>query len=210
MLIVGLTGSIGMGKSTASSILRRFGLPVYDADRAVHALLAKGGAAVVPIEAAFPESVERGAVDRQALGKRVFGDAAALARLEAITHPLVREVQRGFLRRAALARAPMVVLDIPLLFETGGDRRCDASILVTAPLFLQAARVLARPGMDAAKLAGIRARQMSEPEKRRRADFVVATGLDKGTTLRELKRIVTLLAGRRGRHWPPRNHDRRR
>ena len=210
MLIVGLTGSIGMGKSTASSILRRFGLLVYDADRAVHALLAKGGAAVVPIEAAFPGSVERGAVDRQALGKRVFGDAAALARLEAITHPLVREVQRGFLRRAALARAPMVVLDIPLLFETGGDRRCDASILVTAPLFLQAARVLARPGMDAAKLAGIRARQMSEPEKRRRADFVVATGLDKGTTLRELRRIVTLLADRRGRHWPPRNRDRRR
>ncbi len=208
MLIVGLTGSIGMGKSTASSILRRFGLPVYDADRAVHALLAAGGGAVAPIEAAFPDVVERGAVDRQALGKQVFGDADALARLEAITHPLVREAQRGFLRRAALARAPMVVLDIPLLFETGGDRRCDASILVTAPLFLQALRVLARPGMDAAKLAGIRARQMSEPGKRKRADFVVATGLDKGATLRALKRIVTLLAGRRGRHWPPRHRRR--
>ncbi len=208
MLIVGLTGSIGMGKSTASSILRRFGLPVYDADRAVHALLAAGGAAVAPIEAAFPGVVKRGAVDRQTLGKQVFGDADALARLEAITHPLVREAQRAFLRRAALTRAPMVVLDIPLLFETGGDRRCDASILVTAPLFLQALRVLARPGMDAAKLAGIRARQMSEPGKRKRADFVVATGLDKGATLRALKRIVTLLAGRRGRHWPPRHRRR--
>ena len=210
MLIIGLTGSIGMGKSTAGAILRRFGLPVYDADRAVHTLLAAGGAAVAPIEAAFPGTVKRGAVDRQALGKQVFGDATALARLESITHPLVREVQLGFLKRAALGRAPMVVLDIPLLFETGGDRRCDASILVTAPSFLQALRVLARPGMDAAKLAGIRARQMLEPEKRRRADFVVATGLDKGRTLRELKRIVTLLAGRRGHHWPPRDHRRRR
>lgn len=209
MLIVGLTGSIGMGKSTAGEILRRFGLPVYDADKAVHAVLAKDGAAVAPIEAAFPGTVERGAVDRQALGKQVFGDVDALARLEAITHPLVREVQRAFLRRAALARAPLVVLDIPLLFETGGDRRCDASILVTAPLFLQAMRVLARPGMDAAKLAGIRARQMSEPEKRKRADFVVVTGLDKGRTLRDLRRIVTLLADRRGRHWPPRDHRRR-
>jgi dephospho-CoA kinase len=209
MLIVGLTGSIGMGKSTAGAILRRFGLPVYDADRAVHLLLAAGGAAVAPIDAAFPGTVKRGAVDRQALGGKVFGDAAALARLEAITHPLVHEVQRGFLRRAALARAPMVVLDIPLLFETGGERRCDASILVTAPRFLQAMRVLARPGMDTAKLAGVRARQMSESEKRKRADFVVVTGLDKGRTLRELKRIVTLLAGRRGQHWPPRIQRRR-
>lgn len=210
MLIVGLTGSIGMGKSNAAAALRRLGLPVYDADAMVHGLLAgtgagagaRGGEVVPAIAAAFPGIVRDGVVDRQALGARVFGDTDALARLEAITHPLVREKQRAFLRAAALRREAMVVLDIPLLFETGGERRCDASILVTAPAFLQAQRVLARPGMTAAKFAGIRARQMSETDKRRRADFVVLTGLDKGRTLRALRRIVTLLRQRPGRHWP--------
>jgi dephospho-CoA kinase len=204
MLIVGLTGSIGMGKSTAGAMLRGMGIPVYDADAVVHGLLARGGAAVAPVEAAFPGTVGNGAVDRQALGRTVFGDAAALGRLEAITHPLVRRAQRAFLRRAALGRAAMVILDIPLLFETGGDRSCDATILLTAPQFLQRQRVLSRPGMTPEKLAGIQARQMPEAEKRRRAGFIVMTGLDKGQTLRALRRIVTLLAGRPGRHWPPR------
>ncbi len=204
MLIVGLTGSIGMGKSTAGAMLRGMGIPVYDADAVVHGLLARGGAAVAPIEAAFPGTVGNGAVDRQALGRTVFGDAAALARLEAITHPLVRRRQRAFLRRAALGREAMVILDIPLLFETGGDRYCDTTILLNAPRFLQRQRVLCRPGMTPEKLAGIQARQMPEAEKRRRAEFIVMTGLDKGQTLRALRRIVTLLADRPGRHWPPR------
>ncbi len=204
MLIVGLTGSIGMGKSTAGAMLRGMGIPVYDADAAVHGLLARGGAAVAQIEAAFPGAVADGAVDRQALGRVVFGDAAALARLEAITHPLVRRRQREFLRRAALRREAMAILDIPLLFETGGDRYCDATILLTAPRFLQRQRVLSRPGMTPEKLAGIRARQMPEAAKRRAAEFIVMTGLDKGRTLRALRRIVTLLADRPARHWPPR------
>ena len=202
MIVLGLTGSIGMGKSTASAMFRRMGIPVYDSDASVHVVLGKGGAAVGPIGAAFPGVVVDGAVDRQALGKRVFGDDAALKSLEAIVHPLVRRVQDDFLKRCAARRCPLVVLDIPLLFEVRLDIRCDAAIVVSAPAFIQAARVLARPGMTREKFDGILARQMPDAEKRRRADFVVSTGCGRRPTLNRLREIVTLLSGRRGTKWP--------
>lgn len=204
MVILGLTGSIGMGKSTAAAVLRRLGLPVHDADATVHELLARGGAAVAPIGAAFPEAVRDGAVDRQRLGARVFEDPAALARLEAIVHPLVRRRALDFLKTQARRRRPLVVLDIPLLFETGGEALCDAVVVVTAPLRVQAARVLSRPGMTRAKFAAIRAQQMSDAEKRRRADFVVKTGLGRRESLRRLTAIVRLMKTRPARRWPPR------
>ncbi len=203
-MILGLTGSIAMGKSTAARILRRLGIPVYDADGAVHRLLGRGGAAVAPIAAAFPEAVRDGAVDRQALGAIVFRDRAALARLERIVHPLVRRAQESFLRRQAARRARLVVLDIPLLLEGDGASRCDAVIVVSAPASLQEQRALSRPGMSRERLAGIRARQMPDREKRRRADFVVATGLGKRHSLRRLVQIVRVMRKSRGRQWPPR------
>lgn len=193
MRVLGLTGSIGMGKSTAANMLRRMGLPLHDADAAVHRLFAVGGAAVPAIEAAFPDSVVAGAVDRRRLGAAVFGDPTALRRLEAIVHPLVRAEALAFLRRHRRARRPLVVLDIPLLYETGGDRLCDAVALVTAPSFLQEQRVLRRPGMTAERLATVRAQQMPDREKRRRADFLVLTGRGKGDTFRQLRRIVRRL-----------------
>jgi len=197
--ILGLTGSIGMGKSTAAAMLRRLGVPVFDSDAAVHRLLAKGGAAVPQVQAAFPDVIADGAVDRQALGARVFADPAALERLEKIVHPLVRCEEARFLSAARRRRVPVVVLDIPLLFESGGERRCDATVLVTAPRAVQEARVLARPGMTREKLAGIRARQMPEREKLRRADFVVLTSLGKRYTLQALRRIVRAMREGKGR-----------
>lgn len=193
MIILGLTGSIGMGKSTASKMFRRMGVPVYDSDAAVHVVLGPGGAAVGPIDRAFPGVVRNGVVDRDALGRVVFGDHAALKTLESIVHPLVRRRQDDFLRRWARRRAPVVVLDIPLLFEVSLDVRCDFTIVVSAPAFIQAARVLARDGMTKDKFAGILERQMPDREKRRRADFVVETGLGKAYTFRRLKRIVTAI-----------------
>jgi dephospho-CoA kinase len=196
MRILGLTGSIGMGKSTAARMLRRLGVPVFDSDGAVHRLLGAGGIAVAQVRAAFPDVVKDDAVDRQALGAKVFADPAALQRLESIVHPLVRQEEHKFLGATRRKRAPLVVLDIPLLFESHGEGRCDATLLVTAPRAVQEARVLARPGMTRAKLAGIRARQMPEREKRRRADHVVLTSLGKRHTLEALRRIVRAM--RRG------------
>lgn len=193
MKILGLTGSIGMGKSTAAAMLRRLGVPVHDADATVHRLLAHGGAAVAAIERAFPGVVRDGAVDRQELGRRVFGQPAELRCLEAILHPLVRRAETAFLKRHRRYHTRLVVLDIPLLFETGGERRCDAVAVVSCPAFLQAQRVLRRPGMNAGKLAAIRAQQMPDREKRRRADFVLPSGAGKAPVLRGLKRIVTVL-----------------
>ena len=203
MIIIGLSGSIGMGKSTASSMFRRMGVPVYDSDASVHVVLGKGGAAVKPIEAAFPGVVVDGAVDREALGKRVFGDDAALNTLEAIVHPLVRRMQDDFLKRCAARRAKLAVLDIPLLFEVRLDIRCDALVVVSAPAFIQAARVLARPGMTRDKFDGILARQMPDAEKRRRADFVVPSGRGKAETLRRLSQIARLSRNSTATHWPP-------
>lgn len=203
-MILGLTGSIGMGKSTAGQMLQRLGVTLYDADAAVHRLFAKGGAAVAPVGAVFPGVVTNGVVDRTKLGEAVFGDAPALARLEAIVHPLVSEAQLWFLRAAARRKVAIVALDIPLLFETGGARNCDASILISAPRYLQEARVLARPGMTRVRFEGILRRQMPDAEKRRRADFVVLSGLDKGRTLRQLRAIVSAMSHERGGNWPRR------
>lgn len=171
---LGLTGSIGMGKSTTAAIFRECGVPVHDADAAVHALY--GAEGVAPVEAAFPGVTQNGQVDRSRLGAYVLGDPAAMTRLEAIVHPLVRAREAAFLDRAAAAGEPIAVLDIPLLLETGTEGRVDAVLVVTAPETVQRARVLARPGMTEAKFAAILARQMPDAEKRARADYVIDTG----------------------------------
>jgi len=191
--VLGLTGSIGMGKSTAAAMLRDMGLPVHDADAAVHRLMAPGGRAVPEIAAAFPDAVADGAVDRRALGARVFADKAALQRLEAILHPKVRAEAHRFIEARRYRGDDLVVLDIPLLFETGGERLCDAVAVVSAPRFVQEARVLTRPGMTREKLAAIRAQQLPDADKRRRADIVVPTGLGRLHSLRILRRFVKML-----------------
>ena len=193
MIILGLTGSIGMGKTSAARSLRRLGVPVHDADAAVHRLLGPGGKAVPEIQALFTQAVENGAVNRRTLGSIVFADPAALRRLESVLHPMVRKEEQGFLKRMRRRRKRLVVLDIPLLYETGGAARVDAVIVVSAPAILQARRVLARPGMTQQKFAQILQQQMPDAEKRRRADFVVSTGLGHDRSLRQLKRIVRLL-----------------
>jgi len=203
MVIVGLTGSIGMGKSTAAKMLRQMGVPVYDADAAVHRLQAPGGLALPPIEAEFPGVVKAGVLDRQALGARVFGNKEALRRLEAIVHPLVAQQQRMFLKRAALRGEPVVVLDIPLLFEGVGERRVDGVLVVSAPAFLQRLRVMARPGMTAERLAGILRQQVPDAVKRRKATVVIPTGLGLAPTRLALAKAVRRLMTRRGRAWPP-------
>jgi dephospho-CoA kinase len=176
--VLGLTGSIGMGKSTTAGFFREAGVPVHDADAAVHAIYV--GEGVAAVGALFPEAVVDGVVDRKRLAARVLGDKGALASLEAAIHPLVRAREAAFLDDAASAGHPVVVLDIPLLFETGSESRCDAVLVVTAPAEVQRARVLARPGMTEPQFAAILARQTPDAEKRARADYLVDTsfGLD--------------------------------
>lgn len=190
MIVLGLTGSIGMGKSTAASALRQMGVPVHDADASVHCLMNHGGAAVGFIEAAFPGTALNGAIDRNELGRRVYADPAELKRLEAILHPMVRVQEQIFLKTCRRKRVPVAVLDIPLLYETGGEKRCDAIIVVTAPKFLQDQRVLKRPGMSRQRLEEILSKQMPDAEKRKRADFVVQTGLGKRASRIALARIL--------------------
>jgi dephospho-CoA kinase len=190
MLILGLTGSIGMGKSTAAAMLRRMKIPVHDADHVVHALTRPGGAAIPAIRKAFPDLVAGHSLNRPELSRRAFNDPAILGKLERILHPLVKKEEAKFLRRHRAAGEPVVVLDIPLLFETGGEKRCDAVMVVSAPRAEQLRRVLARPGMTRAKLAGIESRQMPDAEKRRRADFVIPTGRGRRATWRALKNAV--------------------
>lgn len=190
MKVVGLTGGIGMGKSTAANTFRRLGVPVFDADAAVHALQARGGRAVAPIAAAFPGTTRDGAVDREALRRAVLGDPLALKRLESIVHPLVRAEERRFLARCRRRGARLAVLDIPLLFETGGERRCDMVVVVSAPAAVQRARVLARGGMTPERLSAILSRQMPDAEKRRRADVVIRTGLSRAHARRAIHRLL--------------------
>jgi dephospho-CoA kinase len=197
VIVLGLTGSIAMGKSTAAAMFRRLRVPVYDADRAVHRLMERGGLTVPMIDAAFPGVIRDGAVDRRALGARVFGDAAALATLEGILHPLVARQRQAFLRRASSERQPLVVLDVPLLFETGGERLCDAVAVVSAPAWLQYARLRRREGMSEERIAAILRRQMPDAEKRRRADFVIPTGRGKGATYAAIRQLVSTLLRRR-------------
>jgi len=188
MIVLGLTGSIGMGKSTVADFFAESGVPVYDADAAVHRLYA--GDAAPLIEAAFPGTTQDGTVDRGRLAERVIGDSAALRRLEAIVHPLVRRAEEQFLAQAEAAGAPVAVLNIPLLLETGGDTRCDAVVVVSAPAETQRARVMGRPGMTEEKFAGLLAKQMPDAEKRRRADFVVDTSSDFDTTRAQVRAIL--------------------
>jgi dephospho-CoA kinase len=190
MLILGLTGSIGMGKSTAAAMLRRMGVPVHDADQVVRDLTRPGGKAVAAIRAVFPDLVSGDRLDRAELSRRAFNDPAILDTLERILHPLVRAEERRFLARQRARGARLVVLDIPLLYETQGDKRCDKVMVVSAPRAVQLQRVLARPGMSLAKLAGIERRQMPDAEKRRRADVVVPTGRGKRATWKVLKRAI--------------------
>ncbi|WP_203070814.1 dephospho-CoA kinase [Falsiroseomonas ponticola] len=195
MKVIGLTGSIGMGKSTAARAFRRLRVPVFDADAAVHRLQARGGAAVRPIEAAFPGTTRDGRVEREALRTRVLGDPAALRVLERIVHPLVRKAERAFLAACRRRGDRIAVLDVPLLFETKGEGRVDQVIVVSAPAATQRARVLARGGMTPERLAAILARQMPDAEKRRRADHVVRTGLSKHAAQRQIRAIVRGLSG---------------
>jgi dephospho-CoA kinase len=171
MLILGLTGSIGMGKTTTARLFAEAGVPVHDADAAVHRLYEKEAAPL--IEAEFPGTTEGGKVDRDRLAQRVLGDTPALHKLEAIVHPLVRAAEARFLAEARAGGTPVAVLDIPLLFETGADQRVDAVVVVSAPPDVQRQRAFERPGMTAEKLQQILARQMPDAEKRARADFVV-------------------------------------
>jgi dephospho-CoA kinase len=173
MFILGLTGSVGMGKSATAKMFADEGVPVHDADAAVHALYE--GEAVAAIEAAFPGTTANGRVDRGKLGERVIGHPDEIKRLERIVHPLVAKVRDAFLARAERDGAKVAVLDIPLLYETGGDARCDAVVVVSAPAEVRRERVLTRPGMTDAKLAAILAKQMPDADKRARADFVVDT-----------------------------------
>lgn len=194
--ILGLTGSIGMGKSATANAFRRLGVPVHDADAAVHRLY-RGGAAPL-IEAAFPGTVAAGVVDRQKLGAAVLDRPDRLRELEAIVHPLVREDEDAFLS-AAGPLAPLVVLDVPLLFETGGENRCDAVAVVSAPASIQAERVLARAGMTTDKFRAILDKQMPDAEKRRRAHFLVDTSRSFSSADAQVRSIVTCLAGRPGK-----------
>ena len=203
MLILGLTGSIGMGKSTAAAMLRSMGLPVHDSDATVHQLMSPGGAALPAIAAIFPEAVCDGAVDRSILGGLVFADRSQLALLEAILHPLVRADSQAFLKRVARQRGSMAVLDIPLLFEAGRRGGVDRILVVSASPLIQRQRVLARPGMTEQRLAAILKRQMPDADKRRRANAVIPTGLGRAVTFRALRSQVRCLRGRPGSSWPP-------
>ena len=187
--ILGLTGSIGMGKSTAAQMFVAAGIPVFDADAEVHRLQGPGGALVAAIEARFPGTTGKNGVDRQKLGARVLGNTHELAALEAIVHPAVGRVQKRFLARHR-ARA-VVVLDIPLLFEKGGWRRVGAIAVVSAPAWMQRKRVMRRPGMTAAKLRQIRHLQVPNRVKRARADFIIETGRPKSATRRQIRRIAS-------------------
>jgi dephospho-CoA kinase len=195
--VLGLTGSIGMGKSTTAQVFVQCGVPLHDADAAVHRLHRSRAAA--PIEAAFPGTVIDGAVDRAKLGAAVLGRPEALRRLEAIIHPLVREEEEAFLALCRKEGAGLAIIDVPLLLETGGEARCDAVLVVTAPAEVQRERVLARPGMTAEKLDAILSRQMPDAEKRRHAHFLVDTSRGFVAAERQVGSILMALAGRPGR-----------
>jgi len=188
VVVIGLTGSVGMGKSTTAGFFADAGVPVYDADSAVHRLYA--GEAVALVEAAFPGVSNAEGIDRAALARRVLGDADAIKCLEGLIHPLVRREEGRFLAEAERAKALVTVLDIPLLFETGAEHRVDAIVVVTAPAEMQRERVLSRPGMTEEKLQALLARQMPDAEKRRRADFVVDTSQGFDSARRQVHAIL--------------------
>lgn len=192
-IVLALTGSIGMGKSETSKMFRAFGIPVYDADAAVHGLYDRGGKAVGPIGDLFPEAIVDGAVDRARLSRALAGDPGAWKKLEAVIHPLVAEVQRDFLVAEIERGSPLVVLDIPLLFETGGHRRADYVAVVSAPHHVQRRRVLERPGMTQEKLDEILSRQMADAAKREGADFVIPTDQGLDVAREHVERLIETL-----------------
>lgn len=196
MFVLGLTGSLGMGKSTTAKFFAEEGVPVHDADASVHKLYE--GEAVPLIEAAFPGTTAGGKVDREKLAKQVLGNASAIKKLEAIVHPLVAEVRERFLREAEQSGAKVAVLDIPLLYETGGDARCDAVVVVSAPAEVQRARAFERPGMTEDKFTAILAKQMPDAEKRARADFVVDTSQGYEAAHQQVRDILARVAKMRG------------
>jgi dephospho-CoA kinase len=198
MFILGLTGSIGMGKSTTAKMFAEEGVPVHDADAAVHRLYE--GEAVAPIESAFPGTTAGGKVNREKLGQRILGDELAMKRLEHIVHPLVRQAEERFLNEAQEKGAKVALLDIPLLYETAGDKRCDAVVVVSAPADIQRVRAFERPGMSKDKFAAILAKQTPDTEKRRRADFVVDTskGLESARAqVRDILQAIVKMPQRR-------------
>jgi dephospho-CoA kinase len=198
MIVIGLTGSIGMGKSTTAQMFLDEGVPVYDADAEVRALYAPGGGAVAPIEAAFPGVTRNGAIDRAVLGERVLGNPDALNQLNGIVWPLMGDARKAFFARAEAERAEFVVLDIPLLLETGGEKNVDTVVVVSAPVQMQRERVLAREGMTAAKLEAILDAQMPDADKRRKADFVVDTSQGLGPARDQVRNLLAVLRARAG------------
>jgi dephospho-CoA kinase len=198
VLLIGLTGSIGMGKSETARMFASLGVPVYDADAAVHELYDRGGAAVDAVGKAFPGVVRAGRVDRSLLSSLVLASPEALRKLETIVHPLAGEAQRRFLRAAKAAGHEMVVLDIPLLFERGGHSRMDVVVVVSAPAEVQKSRVLAREGMTEEKLASILSRQTPDEHKRAQADFIIDTSRGFDFAGSEVQRIINALKGRSG------------
>ena len=202
MFILGLTGSIGMGKTSAAAVFRRQKICVFDADGVVRQLLEKNGEAVEMVGEAFKGVVTDCQVNRNKLGEIVFGDAGALSTLEEIIHPLVRNKQTNFLKSVANRRQSLAVLDIPLLFETGGEKNCDAVAVVTAPKFLQKIRVMGRGDMTETKFRGIIKRQMLDQEKRDRADFIIPSGLGKRMSFQSIQKIIRIVLTLPGSHWP--------
>ncbi len=196
MIRVGVTGSIGMGKSTTTAMFRQAGCPVYDADAEVHRLYSPGGPAVAPVEAAFPGVTVDGAIDRARLSQYVLGDPQALKRLNAIVWPLVGAARADFIRQAESAGAPFAIFDIPLLYETGGEKSVDVVVVVSAPADVQRERVLARPGMTEQKFAAILAAQTPDDEKRARADFVVDAGAGLDSARTQVTGIIAALRAR--------------
>ena len=208
MKILGLTGSIGMGKSEAARMLKAMGVPVFEADKAVHLLLGEGGAGVAEVQRLFPDCVVGGLVDRARLGAKIFSDVHMKRQLEAILHPLVRLQEKKFLAAQRRKGKRIVAVDIPLLFETGAGERCDAVMVVTAPPMLQRQRVLKRAGMTEEKFHAILAAQMPDIQKRAQADFLIHTGLGKQVAMWQIRRALkTLLLES---HVRPRNRPRYR
>jgi dephospho-CoA kinase len=203
MLVLALTGSIGMGKSTTAAMFRDCGVPVHDADATVHELY--GGATAREIEALFPGTLKDGAIDRAKLGAIVLSDSEAMKKLEALVHPKVWAAEQDFLAKARAAGEPLVILDIPLLFETGGENRVDGVIVVTCSAEEQRRRVLSRPGMTPAKLEAILARQVPDNVKRQKADFLVDTGRGMAAARRQVEHIV---ADIRAGKWSPKQRPR--
>jgi dephospho-CoA kinase len=201
MLIIGLTGSIGMGKTATAQMFARKGVPVCDSDALVHGLYEKGGAAVAPVTAAFPDANVEGCIDREVLSRLVLGQPEQLKRLERIVHPLVGMAQAKFMQDCAARGERMVVLDIPLLLEAGGPRRVDVIVVVSAPAAVQRARVLARPGMTAEKFEAILAKQVPDGIKREKADFVIDTSRGFEYAEKQVDAVIQALAGRKGEIW---------